>query len=241
MGLKFEIFFNFLIPPPHTPLQTVWIPELVADNRITGTRLAPVIRMDSLPNSFAEVVRSNGDLFEPLHQHVFHYRMRQEESAVEFCESILLRRAELNGLAEMGFDLAVCDMIDYCFVGIAYNVLSIRRYVFLSTGPTPESWEWTLGVPHPPSYVPALQDTMVRPAGTSFTDRLFNTYMVVGGWATLWRMRRRQQALFDKHIGRGLPTLEELASGRTWMVLHVGAMELEPASPITSRHRFIAG
>jgi len=199
--------------------------------------------MDALPSTFFDVLRDYGNVFEELPQQVFLYRMRLEDGITEFCESILLRRAELDSLAAMHFELAICDMIEYCFIGIAHNVLSIPRYAYLSTSCVPEAWEYALGVPHPPSYVPTLQDSFpdFGPSDTTFTDRLLNTYMVLGTWLTTWRMAWKMQTVFDRHLGSGFPSLVELAGRRTWLVLHVGGLGQTPPTPITNHYKWIVG
>lgn len=67
--------------------KTFWIPELLAENNyINGTKLAKVLRMANISDSFRLSLESKGDILEEDWTIPFKSRIYEEDSFVDFCE-----------------------------------------------------------------------------------------------------------------------------------------------------------
>lgn len=63
----------------------------MTENNINGTRLAKVVRMANISDSFQKVFKAQGDIFNENFFGKFTDRLYEENSFVDFCESQLIR------------------------------------------------------------------------------------------------------------------------------------------------------
>jgi len=224
---------------------TFWIPDMFPGATVNGTMLAQrIIRMSNLSDAFARFVeQERGDHFreEGIWQKL-HNKLYEELSIAEWCESILIRKAELEVLRELNFDLAFTDQIDLCMVGLMHH-LGIPRQVLISTGHLSDAVRWHMGIPTPLSYVPAMQENLLGPV-MDFGERMLNVFMYVAGGYTLHRQHSAETEAFRKLISPDFPPNHDHITAmitRQSLVFFAGDEFINPAAPTLAKVKYIGG
>ncbi|PAV63746.1 hypothetical protein WR25_07996 [Diploscapter pachys] len=105
-------------------------------------------------------------------------RIYFEYSLTAMCQAVMDRQEDLEELRRMSFDVAFSEQVDLCGVGII-RYLGIMNHIWISTTPIMDAVSYNLGIPAPPSYVPAIEENDNSDV-MGFWQRAFNLYMYVG-------------------------------------------------------------
>ncbi|KAH7700123.1 Protein UGT-49, partial [Aphelenchoides avenae] len=188
----------------------LWIPE-IKPKHINGTKLAKVVVMKDLSDSFVRAMQSYGDLWdEDPNKSAYTAQTRESDALADVCESILQRKEELDYLKNYGFDVAFSDMIDLCDVGLAHY-FGVKAHLWVASGPLHEVNSMYTGVPVPISYVPALENNPVSPV-MNFFERVQNFHAISLAWLVRWRQLNRVNELFRTYVSPDYPDVGVLAS-----------------------------
>ncbi|KAH7724835.1 Protein UGT-49 [Aphelenchoides avenae] len=179
----------------------LWIPE-IKPKHINGTKLAKVVVMKDLSDSFVRVMQSYGDLWDDdPNNSAYTAQTRESDALADVCESILQRKEELDYLKNYGFDVAFSDMIDLCDVGLAHY-FGVKAHLWVASGPLHEVNS---------IYVPALENNPVSPV-MNFFERMQNFYAISLAWFVRWRQLNRVNELFRTYVLPDYPDVGVLAS-----------------------------
>ncbi|KAI6176279.1 UDP-glucuronosyl UDP-glucosyltransferase domain containing protein [Aphelenchoides bicaudatus] len=216
---------------------TFFIPEIRANDKINGTKLARVVRMKNLGNYFEEhMLETAGDLFDPRPT-IF---SRRAEFTVlrKICEQILIRRRELNWMRNEKFDLAIVSNLDFCDLGLV-RMLNIPIHIWTTTGPIHDIQAQTIGIPVETSYVPTIWDNFAGPVMT-LRERLTNYVRIYTDRLLTYENNVAMTRLFRTHVRADFPEMNKIASDSALLFVN-GNEFVDPVRPLPSKAINIGG
>ncbi|KAH7694319.1 CRE-UGT-49 protein, partial [Aphelenchoides avenae] len=218
----------------------MWIPE-AEPCHTDGTKLAKVVRMDNISETWAKAVEAMGDadLLEDCQMNRYDEQKFLWHSFVDWCEDLVKQRARFDWIKNEGFDLVFTDDPHLCSVGLVHY-LGIPRHIWIASGPLHEINSRLMGVPPMLSYVPVLEsDNLIGPI-MSFTDRLWNMYAYGIGTAIQWSLISRITAVYRKHISPDFPDVAELTSKAALCFVNSDEF-IDIARPVLHKTLYVGG
>uniref|UniRef100_A0AC35GKK0 UDP-glucuronosyltransferase n=1 Tax=Panagrolaimus sp. PS1159 TaxID=55785 RepID=A0AC35GKK0_9BILA len=216
---------------------TFFIPELVSINKMNGTKLAKVIRMEGFTDAFLNSMRSYGNLFDP-NINTISARIRTIEAQVKFCKELLQRKNEIEIFKNEKYDLILTNGLDLCDVGLMHW-LKPKTFAWLVTGPLHDTVMYPSGIPSFPSYLPTLEDTLLGTEMSFFgrAENLWNWIVqTVLHQYTAFRMNR----LFRYYIDPKYPSVYDIGAESSLVFINDDEF-LDFARPILHKTIYIGG
>uniref|UniRef100_A0AC34Q935 UDP-glucuronosyltransferase n=1 Tax=Panagrolaimus sp. JU765 TaxID=591449 RepID=A0AC34Q935_9BILA len=217
---------------------TFVIPELSSKNQHNGTKLAKVIRIGGIRDYWGEALEYYlSDTW--INKLTPFYKMIvMAESQMMFCRDFLRKRNEWNHLKDEHFDVVLTNSLDFCDLGYAHY-LEINAHIWLVTGALHEFNYQVLGVHHPVSYIPTMEDNL-KGTKMGIVERAHNMYM----WFQAHLLRNyyyhRAQSVFRAEINPNFPDLHELGSKVALTFVNDNEF-LDFAGPTLNKIKFIGG
>uniref|UniRef100_A0A8R1DH47 UDP-glucuronosyltransferase n=1 Tax=Caenorhabditis japonica TaxID=281687 RepID=A0A8R1DH47_CAEJA len=150
---------------------------------------------------------------------------------------IMKRRAELEFLRAMNFDVAFSEQIDLCGAGVIHY-LGIRNHIWISTTPIVNAISYNLGVPAPTSYVPTMEEND-NGDRMDFWQRLSNLYLYM---ASIYIHRYATDGTTDvfRKYDPDFPNVREIAANSSLCFVNSDEV-LDFARPLISKIIYVGG
>ncbi|KAI6175018.1 UDP-glucuronosyltransferase [Aphelenchoides bicaudatus] len=216
---------------------TMLIPVMRSTNKMNGTKLAKVIRIENLGDHFDKVMDGYADTFQPYKESIWN-RRNEMITMSRTCEAVLKRFKEIEYLKDQKFDLAITDHTDFCDIGL-FHALGIKHHIWTTTGPILDINSWAMGIPTETSYVPVPWESDSGPA-MSLLERAWNLIHSYMDRIMAYEQVLRINRLFRRYVDPNFKDVWEIAAQSS--LLFVNADEfIEPVRSVPPNVIYIGG
>ncbi|KIH66186.1 hypothetical protein ANCDUO_03486 [Ancylostoma duodenale] len=216
----------------------MFIPEYTSSTtKFVPAKHAKIVRLNNFSSIYDDDTSGGADWVTEESTMSFRLRLDFEYTLTAMCRALMARRSELEELKNYGFDAAFAEQIDLCGVGVI-RYLGIHNLLWISTTPIMDAVSYNLGIPAPPSYVPAIEENDKSDTMT-FWQRAHNIYMYLGS-VVVHRWGTDMSTQVFREIDPNFPNLREIAANASLCFVNADEMFDFPR-PIIHKNIYIGG